>query len=280
MADEKPRNLSSRLRTAAKPAHDVAISYAREDGEVADELHGALLQRQLTVFYDRDETTSHKLWGNNLNKALPAVYRNARCCVVLLSPHYFESDWTRVELQKANNALPVLVRRTRNVDKHLKNVVYAEWPDGGAVEFADQVVSKLAHLEEEQAARREARRVRMVQGLVGVAGTVAGLAVTVEANRRTRRRLEENTGSIAGQWTDFQGLPWEIVETGSELAFIGRSPNGMDVHARGTRKGSSIRAEWQSPTGRGGIAASVTQGGNRIEGMYSGIFMGPFILTR
>jgi len=88
MAGEEPFN------------YDVAISYAGPDRWAAEELVGCLTDKKLRVFYDRDKQAH--LVGKNLIDFLTDLYQNqARLCVVLISAHYRESDYTNLERQAA-----------------------------------------------------------------------------------------------------------------------------------------------------------------------------------
>ncbi|MCD4713801.1 MAG: pentapeptide repeat-containing protein [Clostridiales bacterium] len=80
--------------------YDVAISFAGENRNVAEELSGIFSQRRLRVFYD--EYYKADLWGKNLYDHLSDVYKNkAIFCVVLVSTHYAEKQWTNLERQAA-----------------------------------------------------------------------------------------------------------------------------------------------------------------------------------
>lgn len=99
---------------------DIAISFAGEDRASAESLASALKSRGLRVFYDRDQQAN--LWGKDLYQHLADIYANkARFCVVLVSRHYVEKDWTRHELasaqgrafkQRAEYILPVRIDDT------------------------------------------------------------------------------------------------------------------------------------------------------------------------
>jgi hypothetical protein len=80
--------------------YDVALSYAGEDRERADQLAFALKRRGARVFYDKDDAA--RLWGENLYTHLTDLYQNrARYCVALLSRHYAEKPWALRELAAA-----------------------------------------------------------------------------------------------------------------------------------------------------------------------------------
>lgn len=263
-------------------ACDVAISYASEDGAKAADLHQQLRARGLTVFLDQDPEQALRGWGKRVKTHLAENYRNAGCCVVLYSNAYRLSEWGQFELERARNALPVLVDGVRlPKERRNREVVYRPWPDGGAAELVDDVIAKIDILAEEAAERKASRKRLLAKGALAVGTTAAGIVATAAANRRTQARVEENTGSIGGHWSDPAGSAWEIHEDGNEITMTGRAPNGVDVTARGSRHGRSLRAEWTNGTFRGVIAADVVAGGRRIEGRYSSSVGGaPFVLVR
>ena len=79
---------------------DVALSFAGEDRNYAEQLADALLAENLRVFYDRYEQT--QLWGKDLYQHLQAIYRDkARYCVILASKAYARKLWTKHELKQA-----------------------------------------------------------------------------------------------------------------------------------------------------------------------------------
>jgi hypothetical protein len=72
--------------------YDVALSFAREDRPIAEELTQLLRNKQLTVF--QDEYTSDKNWENDLVNHLVNLYnRKAVYCVLLISRHYPLKRW-------------------------------------------------------------------------------------------------------------------------------------------------------------------------------------------
>ena len=84
----------------SKHEYDVAISFAEENRNVAEQLAGVFSQKRLRVFYD--EYYKADLWGKNLYDHLSDVYKNkAIFCVVLLSKYYAKKQWTNIERQAA-----------------------------------------------------------------------------------------------------------------------------------------------------------------------------------
>ena len=253
-------------------AHDVAISYASEDGDRARELYDALRTTDLSVYFDRDDHARVESWGKDIRRNLRAIYSEARCCIVLLSNNYLASQWTELELRSSRNALPVVVGPLRPEHRRLHDL---EWPPDGAEALIPHVLTKLEQLDEESLERKRRRVVRFKKGLGALAGVAATVAATAAANRATQSRVEENTGPIDGHWTDSFGIAWEIVQDGHTVGLRGRSPDGTAIEATGSRHGRSLRAQWMSPFGQGAIKADVREGGRRIVGVASGP-SGPF----
>ncbi|RSD20895.1 TIR domain-containing protein [Amycolatopsis eburnea] len=77
-------------------SYDVAISFADEDRAHAENLAEMLQIANVRVFYDRHEES--RLWGEDLPAHLGEVYSTkARYCVMIISRHYAEKNWTRHE---------------------------------------------------------------------------------------------------------------------------------------------------------------------------------------
>jgi TIR domain-containing protein len=80
--------------------YDVALSYAREDGEYVNAVARALRTRGLEVFYDLFEEAD--IVGRNLIEHLVNVFRsNARLCVVFISAASAQKKYPRLERQAA-----------------------------------------------------------------------------------------------------------------------------------------------------------------------------------
>jgi tetratricopeptide (TPR) repeat protein len=100
-----PRTLVEGTRDVASDGnpsyeHDIAISFAGEDRQYAEQLAVLLRGQGLRVFYDRYEEAN--LWGKDLYVHLADVYQNkAQYCVVFVSRHYGAKLWTKHEFQEA-----------------------------------------------------------------------------------------------------------------------------------------------------------------------------------
>jgi hypothetical protein len=80
--------------------YDVAISFAGEDRDYANQIAELLRLQGVRVFYDNYEQAT--LWGKDLYAHLAHVYREqARYCVMLLSQYYATKLWTNHERQSA-----------------------------------------------------------------------------------------------------------------------------------------------------------------------------------
>src|SRR6185503_19148594 len=80
--------------------YDLALSFAGEDRQVAENLASLLVRDGIRVFYDSYEKAA--LWGKDLYQHLQGVYRDkARYCVVFVSAAYSRKLWTKHELRQA-----------------------------------------------------------------------------------------------------------------------------------------------------------------------------------
>src|SRR6266487_6196182 len=83
-----------------KYEHDVALSFASEDREVAEQLADRLRAAGVRLFYDKYEQAS--LWGEDLYEHLHDVFcKKARFCVLFASAHYARKVWTDHERRSA-----------------------------------------------------------------------------------------------------------------------------------------------------------------------------------
>jgi sugar/nucleoside kinase (ribokinase family) len=87
-----------------RPTHDfdVALSFAGEQREFAQELAAAIKNLGLKVFYDNDYQAD--LWGRNLYDYLFEIYsRRAKYCLIVVSKEYAAKEWTVHERQAAQH---------------------------------------------------------------------------------------------------------------------------------------------------------------------------------
>nr|WP_319570396.1 TIR domain-containing protein [uncultured Draconibacterium sp.] len=80
--------------------YDIAISFAGENRDIAEQLANKLDKKQVKVFYDSFEQA--ELWGKNLYDYLSSVYsEKSKFCIMLLSRHYESKLWTNLERKSA-----------------------------------------------------------------------------------------------------------------------------------------------------------------------------------
>jgi hypothetical protein len=129
--------------------HDVAISFAGEDRDVAEAIVRELDARGINYFYD-DEHRS-ELWGENLYDRLSDLYQHdARFALVLVSRHYVRKRWTKHERQAIQARafeqdgaylLPVKLDNSK-LEGLLRTVAYLPWEDNPD-DIADLIGQKL-----------------------------------------------------------------------------------------------------------------------------------------
>lgn len=94
-----PKNRRAKKATE-QYEYDVALSVAGPDREYAQQLHDALLENDIKVFYDR--ASEANIWGKDLAVTLFDVFNNkALYCVLFVSKAYHERIWTMHELRSA-----------------------------------------------------------------------------------------------------------------------------------------------------------------------------------
>lgn len=82
------------------PTYDIAISFAGEDRQIAEQLAAILVNKGLNIFYDEYEKAD--LWGKDLYVHLQKIYRTeAKFCLMLISEHYARKQWTNHERRAA-----------------------------------------------------------------------------------------------------------------------------------------------------------------------------------
>ncbi|HUV03161.1 MAG TPA: TIR domain-containing protein [Desulfobacteria bacterium] len=80
--------------------HEVAISYAGEDREIAEQIAQSLRKKGVSVFYDKFYKVD--LWGKSLSGWFRKKYgKSSRFVLVLISRHYPVKDWANFEFSIA-----------------------------------------------------------------------------------------------------------------------------------------------------------------------------------
>ncbi len=79
-----------------KGAYDIALSFAGEDRALADDLFRLLSEREVSVFYDKNE--QHRIIAREIEYYLAPIYKSEATYVVpLLSENYPTRIWTKFE---------------------------------------------------------------------------------------------------------------------------------------------------------------------------------------
>jgi hypothetical protein len=89
---------------------DVFISYAREDADTAERLHAALVQRQLSVWWD-PELRNAEPYADVIANEL----QNAKAVIALWTPVSVASKWVKAEAGKADDRGVLLHVRDKNL---------------------------------------------------------------------------------------------------------------------------------------------------------------------
>ena len=89
---------------------DVAISFAGENRDFARDVATGLKEKNVEVFFD--EFYEPDTWGKNLTDLFKEVFRNrSQHCIMILSDHYVEKEWTILE---SNHAIARFIEQRGN----------------------------------------------------------------------------------------------------------------------------------------------------------------------
>jgi hypothetical protein len=84
------------ISTEFKGKYDFALSFAGADREIAEALNETLSEKEVEVFYDKQE--QHRILANNIEDYLAPIYRSeAEYVIALLGPEYPKRIWTKFE---------------------------------------------------------------------------------------------------------------------------------------------------------------------------------------
>jgi hypothetical protein len=76
--------------------YDFALSFAGADRDVAQMLFSKLTEREISVFYDKNE--QHRILAENVEDYLAPIYKSeATFVIALLGPEYPKRIWTKFE---------------------------------------------------------------------------------------------------------------------------------------------------------------------------------------
>lgn len=105
----------------------VFLSYARSDNSTARYLYDYLTLRDVDVAMDVSLPA-----GDSFQDIMADAIRDADCVVVLMSPAYFESRWSNLEVGQAfrykTRVVPVLVENCE-VPSPLNHLMALDWTD-------------------------------------------------------------------------------------------------------------------------------------------------------
>jgi len=88
------------IQTNPRIDFDVALSFAGEDRAFVELVARLLKEKELRVFYDRDEETY--LWGKDIADTLDEIYRlRSKYVIIFISKSYAEKMWTSHERKSA-----------------------------------------------------------------------------------------------------------------------------------------------------------------------------------
>ena len=84
------------LELSLRNSYDFALSFAGEDRGLAEKLNNLLLDREISVFYDKNE--QHRILTSNVEDYLAPIYNSeADYVIALLSSNYPKKIWTKFE---------------------------------------------------------------------------------------------------------------------------------------------------------------------------------------
>ena len=114
--------------------YSIFVSHSSNDkNNYVDDLVCEIRALGISVFYDTDVIS----WGDNLKDVIDSGLKNCELAVIVISPIYFDRDWTEYEIQKlldrqdaekSKLIMPILYHVTKEeFVRHypsLKNVVF------------------------------------------------------------------------------------------------------------------------------------------------------------
>jgi len=144
--------VSAITKRQKKYKYDIAISFARENREIAKNLVEELHNIGVRVFYDKFYKTD--LWGKKLTKYFRGVYGSyTRFVVILLSKDYPARDWTDFEFsvvrdeakrRKTEFILPIKLDDTKMLGIH-EDVGYLDYRKEGIKGIVNAILEKLSN---------------------------------------------------------------------------------------------------------------------------------------
>src|SRR5690606_760968 len=97
--------------------YDIALSFAGENRDLAEIIFNKLSEREVSVFYDKNE--QHRILAENVEEYLAPIYKTeAEYVVILLSNNYPKKIWTKFESEQfkhrfgENSIIPIWYTNT------------------------------------------------------------------------------------------------------------------------------------------------------------------------
>lgn len=82
--------------------YDFALSFAGENRDFAEEIFNQLTEREISVFYDKNE--QHRILGENVEEYLTPIYNSeAEYVIAIMSNDYPKKIWTKFESEQFKN---------------------------------------------------------------------------------------------------------------------------------------------------------------------------------
>lgn len=125
--------------------YDFALSFAGSDRDMAEALFSALQERELEVFYDRNE--QHRILAEDVEEYLGPIYASdAQLVICILGPDYPKRVWTKFESDqfklrfKSGEVIPIVLSTAPlGIFDTATKIGHIVWDCGG--DFSKQVVS-------------------------------------------------------------------------------------------------------------------------------------------
>lgn len=151
--DQRKEVIELSKETESPFEYDIAVSYARENREIVEQIAKKLRENDIRVFYDVFEKSN--LWGKKLSTHFKKTYGEKSCFVlVFVSKEYSLKDWTNFEfdiardeanVRKTEFILPVRLDNTPLLGLH-KDIAYLDLNTEGIEGIVSSVIDKLNNL--------------------------------------------------------------------------------------------------------------------------------------
>ncbi len=176
--------------------YDFAISYAGEDSAVARGIAQRLQEtsRDLTVFFA--EENAELLVGIDGEQFFERLFSNAKQAIVLISKHYKQKQWTRLEwdiiLDRANENrfIPIRLDEAKLLGLS-SNIIYISFADSNYEEIIAVCIKKLLLYEKQFGHRRPSEYEKLLDSLKYDSKGATAQAAQLVYDNRTRTPLDD-----------------------------------------------------------------------------------------